>query len=117
MYVIVGHYYEHVGLMVALEERGLLSLGEYWVVGVDPEQYDASSPTKYLRGLLSNPQHQDPLAEKAFRCYVGVVTSAPVNFEEFARSVNTYMERPPFNFPNPLTLVGGVKTVADLHNV
>lgn len=85
------------------------SSGEYFVVGVDIEQYDADNPAKYLRGLLRD--DTDKVAEKAFRNYLGVVPSSPVGFENFTMLVNSYMERPPFNFPNPLTYLGGTKRV------
>lgn len=83
--------------------------GEYFVVGVDIEQYDEENPGKYLKGLLRD--ETDPVAQSAFRSYLGVVPSSPVGFENFTTLVNTYMERPPFNFPNPLTYLGGGKRV------
>lgn len=86
-----------------------LFTGEYFVVGVDIEQYDNQNPSKYLRGLLRD--DIDPVAERAYRSYLGVVPSSPVGFENFTTLVNSYMERPPFNFPNPLTYFGGEKRV------
>lgn len=50
VYVVLGQYYEHVGLMVSLYEKGLLQNGDYFVVGVDVEQYDQDYPGKYLSG-------------------------------------------------------------------
>jgi guanylate cyclase len=76
---------------------------------VDIEQYDSENPSKYLRGLLRD--ESDPVAQKAFRNYLGVVPSSPVGFENFTILVNSYMERPPFNFPNPLIFVGGAKRI------
>jgi hypothetical protein len=83
--------------------------GEYWVVGVDTDQYDAANPEKYLKALLWDETH--PLAQRAFRSYLGVVPSPAVGFETFSEQVNRYMEQPPFSFPNPLTHVGAYKTV------
>lgn len=60
--------------------------GEYFVIGVDIEQYDASSPDKYLRGLLQDKTDMDCV--DAFRSYLGIVPSAPNNFDSFARQVN-----------------------------
>ncbi|CAH1154232.1 unnamed protein product [Phaedon cochleariae] len=109
IFVILGHYYEHLGLMVAMEEKKLFDKGEYFVVGVDIEQYDSGNPAKYLKGLLRD--DIDVVAQKAYRSYLGVVSSSPVGFENFTRMVNFHMERPPFKFPNPLTVLGGVKRV------
>lgn len=62
------------------------NVGEYFVVGVDIEQYDASSPDKYLRGLLQDKTDMDCI--DAFRSYLGIIPSAPINFDSFARQVN-----------------------------
>ncbi|KAH8378938.1 hypothetical protein KR009_002164 [Drosophila setifemur] len=110
IYLILGHYYEHVGLMVSLQRRGLLSRGEYFVVGIDIEQYEPAKPEKYLSGLLLD--DVDPQAVQAFQSYLGIVPTAPVSFATFANEVNKYMERPPFNFPNPLGLFGGAKQIS-----
>ncbi|KAL9911404.1 speract receptor isoform 1-T8 [Glossina fuscipes fuscipes] len=110
IYLILGHYYEHVGLMVSLQRKGLLARGDYFVVGIDIEQYDPSSPDKYLRGLLL--ERSDKLAEIAFQSYLGIYPSAPVSFAQFAKEVNKYMEQPPFNFPNPLGFFGGTKKIS-----
>lgn len=60
-------------------------LGEYFVVGIDIEQYESSAPDKYLRGLLQVKIDKDTVL--AFQSYLGVVPSAPVLFSEFARLV------------------------------
>lgn len=88
--------------------------GEYFVVGVDIEQYDSRFPEKYLRGLLKT--DKIPVAEKAFRNYLGVVPSSPLGYENFSRLVNEYMELPPFSFPNPSHYVGGRKMVNIIAN-
>ncbi|XP_075217883.1 guanylate cyclase 32E [Lycorma delicatula] len=107
IYVILGHFYEHIGLMVAMEQMKLFDKGDYWVVGVDVEQYDADDPGKYLRGLLRD--DVDPLAPKAFKSYLGIVPSPPRDIENFNSKVNDYLVRPPFNFPNPLEYFGAHK--------
>lgn len=84
-------------------------IGEYFVVGVDIEQYENDNPTKYLRGLLRD--EIDPVAVPAFASYIGVVPSSPVGFENFSSKVNRAMMESPFNFPNPLESVGGGKRV------
>ncbi|XP_055383503.1 speract receptor [Condylostylus longicornis] len=109
IYIILGHYYEHLGLMLALYKKELLQSGEYFVVGVDIEQYDKSEPEKYLRGLLL--ETIDKTVEEAYRSYMGIFPSASNKFEEFAKQVNKYMELPPFNFPNPLGYFGGTKKI------
>lgn len=85
VYLILGHYYEHVGLMVSLQNRGLLSRGDYFVVGIDIEQYEPAKPEKYLRGLLL--EDVDPIAAQAFQSYLGIVPTAPVAFATFANEV------------------------------
>lgn len=95
-------------------ENRIFLLGKYFVLGVDIEQYDSENPSKYLRGLLRD--ETDPVAQKAFRNYLGVVPSSPVGFENFTILVNSYMEKPPFNFPNPLIFVGGSKRVRKITN-
>ncbi|KAI8041664.1 speract receptor isoform X1 [Drosophila gunungcola] len=110
IYLILSHYYEHVGLMVSLQKRGLLSKGDYFVVGIDIEQYDPAKPEKYLRGLLL--EDVDPLAVQAFQSYLAIVPTASVSFATFANEVNKYMERPPFNFPNPVGRFGGAKQIS-----
>lgn len=78
---------------------------------MDTEQYDSANPEKYLKALLWD--ETNPVAQRAFRSYLGVVPSPPVGFETFSEQVNHYMEQPPFNFPNPLTYVGAYKTVSN----
>lgn len=85
-------------------------LGEYFVVGVDIEQYDPQHPGKYLRDLLK--EENDVIAQRGFQSYLGVLPSPPIGFDNFTREVNSYMERPPFNYPNPLISVGGHKMVS-----
>lgn len=86
VYVILGHHYEHVGLMLSLKHRGLLEKGEYFVVGIDIEQYDASAPDKYLRGLLQDKTDAECLV--AFKSYLGIVPSPTINFDAFAKQVS-----------------------------
>jgi hypothetical protein len=86
------------------------SKGEYFVLGVDVERYDPDNPSKYLCGLLKD--EIDANAIGAFENYVGVVSSPSVDFENFTYLVNKWMEREPFNFPNPLMYFGGVERVS-----
>lgn len=60
--------------------------GEYFVIGVDIEQYDSSLPDKYLRGLLQDKSDSD--APIAFKSYLAIVPSAPVAFDAFALLVS-----------------------------
>ncbi|XP_017767017.1 PREDICTED: guanylate cyclase 32E-like [Eufriesea mexicana] len=106
IYVILGNYYEHMGLLMALDERKLLEKGEYWVVGVDIEQYDEKRPDKYFRGLWQRKTNSSIL--KAYRSYFSVVATAPIYSNNFTRMVNAYRQRPPFNFSNPLANMGGI---------
>ena len=50
VYVMLGAYFEFVGLMDHLQRRGLLDTGEYYVIGVHIGQYDPKDPQKYLEG-------------------------------------------------------------------
>lgn len=86
--------------------------GEYFVLGVDLDRYDPDNPSKYMRALLKDNDNLDKEAIEAFQNYIGVVSSpSGVDFDNFTQMVNDYLEKPPFNFPNPLGLVGGVKRV------
>jgi len=62
-----------------------------------------------LVGLLRD--EIEDVAKKAFQSYLGVVGSPPVGFEDFTVKVNKYMQLPPFNFPNPVSRLGGMKRV------
>lgn len=110
VYIVLGPYHEHIGLVVAMDDRKLFDQGEYFVVGVDLDRYDPDKASKYLRGLLKD--DLDGKAVQAFENYLGIVSSPPgADFENFSLIVNDYLERPPFNFPNPLNLFGGRKSV------
>lgn len=85
------------------------NLGEYFVVGVDVEQYDAHNPEKYLTGIFS--KKSDPILEKAFRSFFSVVPTSPKGFKNFSDKVNEYVEKPPFKYTNPLAPVGGLRQV------
>ena len=74
------------------------------------ERYDIDNPSKYMTGLLND--KIDIRATKAFENYISVVSSPSMDFENFTIMVNEYMEKPPFNFPNPLIHIGGVKRVS-----
>lgn len=74
----------------SLCSNGLIKFaGEYFVVGVDIEQYDTSVPDKYLRGLLQDETDADCI--EAFRSYFGIVPSAPLAFDTFARQVSRHL--------------------------
>lgn len=98
VYVILGHHYEHIGLMLSLKRKGLLDEGEYFVVGFDIEQYDAAAPDKYLRGLLQDKIDFECIS--AFKSYLGIVPSPPNNFETFAQQVNRIFNKYIFSVRN-----------------
>lgn len=64
----------------------LFSIGEYFVVGVDIEQYDSSQPSKYLRGMLLEETEYDAVV--AFQSYLAVLPSPHVAFDRFTRLVS-----------------------------
>lgn len=72
--------------MVALHKKDLLKKGDYFVVGIDIEQYDADNPDKYMRGLLLD--KTDERAEQAFQSYLAIFPSATIAFEDFAKKVS-----------------------------
>ncbi|XP_064477774.1 guanylate cyclase 32E-like [Ornithodoros turicata] len=109
IYLVLGHFFEHIGIMASLETQGLLERGEYFVVGVDTHQYDIEQPRKYLTGLLR--EDVDPMVARAFRSYVGIVGSPAVGFDDFAVAVNKYMQMPPFNIVNAADGIGGIKKI------
>ncbi|XP_046398146.1 uncharacterized protein LOC124164953, partial [Ischnura elegans] len=78
VYVVLGHYYEHIALLVAMDELELLDDGDYFVVGVDSsEPYDTSAPAKYFAGPLLD--HPHPRAVSASRSYLAILpSSSPV---------------------------------------
>lgn len=71
--------------MLSLERRGLLDNGDYFVVGVDLEQYSTAEPDKYLRGILNNVT--EDAAFRAYHSYLAIVPSPAVEFDEFAKQV------------------------------
>lgn len=105
-------------MLLSLLEKGLLSKGEYFVVGVDVEQYDPDQPDRYFSGILKNDifgsireRKGESLVEKAFQSYLGVFSSPPTGFDHFAIQVNRYMQMAPFQFLNPVNELGGLKHV------
>lgn len=122
VYVVVGDYFEHLGMLLSLLEKGLLSNGEYFVIGVDVEQYDPDQPDRYFSGILKNDifgsiregRKGESLVEKAFQSYFGVFSSPPTGFDHFSLQVNRYMQMPPFQFPNPVNELGGLKHVRSI---
>ncbi|KAI1292246.1 Guanylate cyclase 32E [Halotydeus destructor] len=113
IYVVVGNYFEHLGILLSLAEKGLLDNGQYFVVGVDVEQYDAADPAKYFRGVLPVEGGKEEVAERAYQSYIGIVSSPPNGtvYETFTRQVNQYMQLPPFQFHNPVNNIGGLKRI------
>lgn len=62
--------------------------GEYFVVGMDIEQYDSSNPAKYLMGLLND--EQESWVGLAYRSYLAVLPSPLVGFDDFAEKVSDH---------------------------
>ncbi|XP_071106522.1 speract receptor-like [Haliotis cracherodii] len=111
IYVMLGHYYEFMGLMDHLYEAGLLDSAEYFVVGVEVNQFDPMKPQKFMEGLFDTNVTRRSAA--AFRHFVSVVTSPPImpDFWNFSSVVNHYLEAPPFNYTNPYKELGGIKAI------
>ncbi|KAJ1522078.1 hypothetical protein ONE63_002389 [Megalurothrips usitatus] len=76
IYIVLGGHDDHIGLLTAMESLHLFDNGEYWVVGVDAEEYTLEHAAGYLRGLLRDgpvrlseplwwPAGQPPVAEPA----------------------------------------------------
>ncbi|KAJ0180454.1 hypothetical protein K1T71_003858 [Dendrolimus kikuchii] len=109
IYVSVGYYHDHIGLMLALDAMQLLDSGEYAAIGVDVEKYDANAAVSYLAGPLRNEPTSRAL--RAFRSYMAVAPSPSPSYPKFAKEVNRRLEMPPFNFKNPLVTLGGGKVI------
>jgi len=60
--------------------------GEYFVIGMDIEQYDTSDPEKYLKGILHS--EQEPWVGEAYRSYFAVFPSPTIGFDEFSVKVS-----------------------------
>ncbi|XP_045542882.1 guanylate cyclase 32E [Papilio machaon] len=109
IYVSVGLYHDHIGLMLALDSFKLLDSGEYAAIGVDVDKYEAGEAIRYLSGPLRNEPSSRTL--HAFRSYLAVAPSPSPSYPAFAREVNTRLQLPPFNFTNPLLKFGGGKVI------
>lgn len=106
IYIVVGHYDQHLGLMLALDELNLLQpagdkqsfisthptlanqgradFGGSLVIGVDIEQYDENDDSvRFLRGLLMDNQESRVATEARapnldlYRHYLAVVPARP----------------------------------------
>lgn len=53
---------------------------------MDIEQYDASDPEKYLKGILHS--EQEPWVGEAYRSYFAVFPSPTIGFDEFSGKVS-----------------------------
>ncbi|CAH2232762.1 jg15507 [Pararge aegeria aegeria] len=109
IYVSVGYYHDHIGLMQALDAMKLLDSGEYAAIGVDVEKYEPDEAIRYLTGPLR--KEPGPRVPKAFRSYLAVVPSPAPSYPVFAREVNRRLQMPPFSFTNPLLALGGGKVI------
>lgn len=58
--------------------------------------------------------HTNASAHLSFSSITGVVPSPAPAFEVFAMNVNAYLEKPPFNHPNAVHKIGGMKNVSML---
>jgi hypothetical protein len=63
-----------------------LHAGEYFVVGMDIEQYDTDDPEKYLKGLLAS--EQEDWVGEAYKSYLAVLPSPTIGFDDFANKVS-----------------------------
>ncbi|XP_064595045.1 guanylate cyclase 32E-like [Liolophura sinensis] len=101
IYVMLGHNDDLVGLMTHLYDRKLLQTGEYFVVAAYKGIYQVHDPLVYIEGI--NVDSSKPETLEAFLSYIGVIsTTCPEEYTEFARTVNKYLEAPPFNFANEM---------------
>lgn len=55
---------------------------------MDIEQYDASDPEKYLKGILHS--EQEPWVGLAYQSYLAVLPSSLVGFDDFAKKVKHF---------------------------
>ncbi|OWR43508.1 putative guanylyl cyclase receptor, partial [Danaus plexippus plexippus] len=109
IYVSIGYYHDHIGLMLALDAMKLLNSGEYAAIGVDVDRYDPNEAIRYLSGPLR--KEPEPRVMRAFRSYLAVAPSAGPSYSAFSKEVNSRLTMPPFNFNNPLLALGGGKVI------
>lgn len=69
VYIVIGDYFEHMGLLLSLKRKNLLSSGDYFVIGVDVEQYDPRQPQKYFRGKHRMPKEVVNITNSSCRCF------------------------------------------------
>lgn len=60
-------------------------VGEYFVVGMDIEQYDSENPEKYLKGYLRS--ESEAWVGEAYKSYFAVLPSSTIGFDGFAETV------------------------------
>lgn len=120
IYIVVGHYFEHLGLMLALDEQfghnsslvgddiltEKMNETKYLVIGVDIEHYDPSDSSRYFRGLFSDDAYQ--LIQRAFGYYVGIFPSAPLN-DDIDQMIGQFM-RPNTNINTMSKIASGNST-------
>lgn len=58
---------------------------------MDIEQYDASDPEKYLKGILHS--KQEPWVGRAYQSYLAVLPSSLVGFDDFAQKVKNKIDQ------------------------
>ncbi|CAH0720734.1 unnamed protein product, partial [Brenthis ino] len=109
IYVSIGYYHDHIGLMQALDAMKLLDAGEYAAIGVDVDKYEPEEAIRYLSGPLR--KEPGPRVPQAFRSYLAVAPSPAPSYPAFAREVNRRLQMPPFNYTNPLLALGGGKVI------
>lgn len=97
-------------VFLSISKWYFLSLGEYAAIGVDVETYKVNQATQYLVGLVAN----DPPAQamRVFKSYLAVAPSPSPSYTAFSKEVNRRLQMPPFNFINPLEILGGLKVVS-----
>lgn len=101
IYVMVGEYYEPVGLLHNLERRGLLDTGQYFVIGVDKRFYKYNKPQTYLSPWGPSDTQEEA---NAFRSYFHITLRGPSEEANKLQRKNIYyLSKPPFNVPSKQT--------------
>ncbi|XP_074647349.1 speract receptor-like [Tubulanus polymorphus] len=109
IYVMAARDHEFIGLMMALDRKGLLKNGDYFVVGLN--LMPSNDYGIYFTGLMNIRYSHAVEALASFMCIVQTAMKVNHGPETFAVQVNRYLEKPPFNFYNPFSIKGIMKTI------
>ncbi|KAL7636452.1 UNVERIFIED_CONTAM: hypothetical protein RMT77_013227 [Armadillidium vulgare] len=92
-----------------MEDQNLFDKGEYFVVGVMLQEYNRQKPQQYLQDFLS--EESNATIQRSYQNFIGVIPTAPIDSEKFHSKVDLHLGLPPFNYPNAVQSLGGIKKI------